>query len=113
MLLETDEHALAYAVMRDVAAATVQPELALRGAPRHVHALRGIDLGRDRRIRLVTRALRHPHPATAALESALAAAARGSCARRDVAGRYIGGRSQPRRAERLPSPRWTRSARER
>lgn len=73
VLVESDDHWIAYDVMRSIDAVTILPELALRTAPDHVLPLPGIDLRRDRHIHLVTRAVLHPHPAFAALESALLA----------------------------------------
>jgi molybdate transport repressor ModE-like protein len=75
VLVESDDHAITFDVMRSIDAVTVLPELALRAAPAHVVAAAGVDLRRDRRIHLVTRAVRHPHPAFEALETALLQAA--------------------------------------
>jgi DNA-binding transcriptional LysR family regulator len=71
VLVESDDHAIAYDVMRSTDAVTMLPELALRGAPGHVASVAEIDLRCDRHIDLVTRAVLHPHPAFAALETAL------------------------------------------
>jgi molybdate transport repressor ModE-like protein len=71
VLVESDDHGITFDVIGSIDAVTVLPELALRGAPPHVATVAGIDLRRDRRIQLVTRAVPHPHPAFEALESAL------------------------------------------
>jgi DNA-binding transcriptional LysR family regulator len=72
---ESDDHALTFAILGAVEAATVLPELALQRAPAPIATVTGIDLRCERRILLVTRAVRHPQPAIAALEAGLAAAA--------------------------------------
>jgi molybdate transport repressor ModE-like protein len=77
VLVESDDHSVIYDVMRSVDAVTILPELALRKAPPHISPVAGIDLRCDRRIDLVTRAVLHPHPAFAALETALLDAASG------------------------------------
>jgi molybdate transport repressor ModE-like protein len=71
VLVESDDHWITYDVMQSIDAVTVLPELALRSAPAHVAPVAGIDLRCDRHIHLVTRAVLHPHPAFAALETAL------------------------------------------
>ena len=71
VLVESDDHAITFDVMRSIDAVTVLPELALRAAPAHVVPAADIDLRRDRHIHLVTRAVLHPHPAFEALETAL------------------------------------------
>jgi DNA-binding transcriptional LysR family regulator len=71
VLVESDDHGITFDVMRSIDAATMLPELALRGAPAHVAPIAEIDLRRDRHIHLVRRAVLHPHPAFAALEAAL------------------------------------------
>jgi DNA-binding transcriptional LysR family regulator len=71
VLVESDDHGITFDVMRSVDAATMLPELALRGAPAHVAPITEIDLRCDRHIHLVTRAVLHPHPAFEALETAL------------------------------------------
>jgi molybdate transport repressor ModE-like protein len=77
VLVESDDHWIIYDVMRSVDAVTLLPELALRNAPAHVVPVADIDLRCDRHIHLVTRAVLHPHPAFAALETALRAVASG------------------------------------
>jgi molybdate transport repressor ModE-like protein len=71
VLVESDDHWIIYDVMRAIDAVTILPELALRNAPAHVVPVADIDLRCDRHIHLVTRAVLHPHPAFAALETAL------------------------------------------
>jgi molybdate transport repressor ModE-like protein len=77
VLVESDDHWIIYDVMRSIDAVTILPELALRNAPAHVVPVAGIDLRCDRQIHLVTRAVLRPHPAFAALETALLDAASG------------------------------------
>jgi molybdate transport repressor ModE-like protein len=67
----SDDHRIAYDVMQAVDAVTILPELALRNPPAHVVPVPDIDLRCDRHIHLLTRAVPHPHPAFAALETAL------------------------------------------
>jgi DNA-binding transcriptional LysR family regulator len=71
VLVESDDHGITFEVMRSIDAATILPELALRGAPGHVAPIAEIDLHRDRHIHLITRAVQHPHPAFAALQTVL------------------------------------------
>ena len=71
VLVESDDHWIIYDVMRSIDAVTILPELALRNAPAHIVPIADIDLRCDRHIHLVTRAVLHPHPAFAALETAL------------------------------------------
>lgn len=71
VLVESDDHWTTYDVMRSIDAVTMLPELALRNAPAHVVPVAGIGVRCDRHIHLVTRAVRHPHPAFAAVETAL------------------------------------------
>jgi molybdate transport repressor ModE-like protein len=71
VLVESDDHAITFDVIRSIDAVTMLPELALRAAPAHIEPVVDIDLGRDRHIHLVTRALLHPDPAFEALETAL------------------------------------------
>jgi DNA-binding transcriptional LysR family regulator len=71
VLVESDDHGITFEVMRSTDAVTMLPELALRGAPAHVAPIAEIDLHCDRHIHLITRAIPHPHPAFAALETAL------------------------------------------
>lgn len=77
VLVESDDHGIAFEVMRSIDAATMLPELALRGAPAHVAPIVHIDLRCDRHIHLVTRTVLHPHPAFAALQTALLQVASG------------------------------------
>ena len=77
VVVESDDHWIIYDVMRSIDAVTMLPELALRNAPAHVVPVADIDLGCDRHIHLVTRAVLHPHPAFAALEAALLQVASG------------------------------------
>jgi hypothetical protein len=71
VLVESDDHGITFEVMRSVDAATILPDLALRGAPAHVTPIAEIDLYCDRHIHLITRGVPHPHPAFAALQTAL------------------------------------------
>lgn len=71
VLVESDDHWMAFDVMSKLDAATVLPELALRAAPAHVSPLLHIDLGFDRQIHLVTRDVLRPHPGFAVLEQVL------------------------------------------
>jgi molybdate transport repressor ModE-like protein len=71
ILVESDDHGITFDVIGSIAAVTMLPELALRGAPPHVATVADIDLRRDRHIHLVTRMVPHPHPAFNALEAAL------------------------------------------
>jgi molybdate transport repressor ModE-like protein len=77
VLVESDDHWIIYDVMRSIDAVTLLPELALRSAPAHVAPIAAIDLRCDRHIHLVTRAVPHPHPAFAALETTLLQVASG------------------------------------
>lgn len=78
VLVESDDHRVIYDVMRSIDAVTILPELALRNAPAHIVPIADIDLRCDRHIHLVTRAVLRPHPAFAALETALLDAASGA-----------------------------------
>ena len=71
ILVESDDHGITFDVIGSIAAVTMLPALALRGAPPHVATVADIDLRRDRHIHLVTRVVPHPHPAFKALETAL------------------------------------------
>ena len=77
VLVESDDHWITYDVMQSIDAVTILPELALRNAPAHIAPAVHIDLGCDRHVHLVTRAVLHPHPAFAALETALREVASG------------------------------------
>jgi molybdate transport repressor ModE-like protein len=86
VLVESDDHGIAFDVMRSIDAATMLPASALRAAPAHVATIGDIHLDRDRHIHLVTRAVAHPHPAFEALEAALLDVAAGVSARRSRTG---------------------------
>ncbi len=68
VVVESDDHWMAFDVMDKLNVATVLPDLALKAAPAHVNRLVHIDLGFDRHIRLVTRDVLRPHPGFALLE---------------------------------------------
>jgi DNA-binding transcriptional LysR family regulator len=71
VIVETDDHQVAFAVMRSTGAVTLLPELAVRGVPQGIGVSTTIDTGVARRVDLVTRRVPQPNPALSVLTSAL------------------------------------------
>ncbi len=73
VIVETEDHHIAFDVVRAANAVTLLPELALVDVPRGVTVARAVDVGHVRQVEFVTRATLRTNPAIVRLRDALAA----------------------------------------
>jgi DNA-binding transcriptional LysR family regulator len=73
VIVETEDHHIAFDVVRAAGAVTLLPELALVDVPKGVAVARTIDVGHERRVEFVTRSTLRGNPAIMRLRDALAA----------------------------------------
>lgn len=73
VIVESEDHHIAFDVVRAADAVTLLPELALADLPRGLAAARGVDVGHVRRVEFVTRSTLRTNPAIVKLRDALAA----------------------------------------
>jgi DNA-binding transcriptional LysR family regulator len=71
VIVESDDHHVAFDVIASTGAFALLPERALRSLPRGIAAARSLDTGAQRRIDFVTRHIPLPNRAVSALEAAL------------------------------------------
>lgn len=72
VIVETEDHHIAFDVVRAAGAVTLLPELALVDLPRGVTIARAVEVGHVRRVEFVTRATLHTNPAITRFRDALA-----------------------------------------
>lgn len=73
VIVETEDHHIAFEVVRAAGAVTLLPELALVDPPKGVAVAESVDVGHVRRVELVTRATLRANPAITRLQAALGA----------------------------------------
>lgn len=73
VIVETEDHHIAFDVVRATDAVTLLPELALVDMPKGVAIARAVDVGHVRRVEFVTRSTLRTNPALMRLREALAA----------------------------------------
>ncbi len=71
VIVETEDHHIAFQVVRAAGAVTLLPDLALVDVPKGVAVARAVDVGHVRRVELVTRTTLHTNPAVTRLRDAL------------------------------------------
>lgn len=73
VIVETEDHRIAFDVVRAAGAVTLLPEMALVDVPRGVTIARSIDVGYVRRVEFVTRSTMRTNPAVVRVRDALVA----------------------------------------
>ena len=73
VIVETEDHRIAFDVVRAAGAVTLLPEMALVDVPRGVAIARSIDVGYARRVEFVTRSTMRDNPAVVRVRDALVA----------------------------------------
>lgn len=71
VIVETEDHHIAFDVVRATGALTLLPDLALVDLPSGVAVATAVDLGHDRRVEFVTRSTMHGHAAVTEVREAL------------------------------------------
>lgn len=71
VIVETEDHHIAFQVVQAAGAVTLLPDLALVDVPKGVAVARAVDVGHVRRVELVTRTTLHANPAVTRLRDAL------------------------------------------